>query len=1272
MAIATLQEEIEITGDFEAQSLDLLNADGFAVIATAIGEDPTAKTFETGNQQEETITFQDFASTGQNDYVVISLADSTEYAVAIDKVVAQEVQTLTFPKQEDFQSGDFVVLESIEGEQYAVSMDTSLAAEVAQISPASKASTASGDYVAFYSQDGEETYAISLDKTLQAETAVITMDSATNLGNDDWLEITSTDLTKYAVAYDKSLQPQVVDVTFQTVGATGNNDYFALYAKNGAGELSVAVNLDQSLKPEKTELTFLDVASTTNDDWVSISAVDTEEWAVALDKTAAKQDFDLTFVSVAATNDGDFAVMTDSASNEWAFSLDRTGAFAEDQVECKPLGVCVGGDFILVEAIDGTQYAVAINVTGSDPAPTALSYTTIPAGQRTLLDISGIPGSNDIATAIVAAFSGLSGFTSLFTISSGGSSFIVFTQLVAGVEVPAAIWDSTGSIPALSFTLTQLAPGIAPTVPSASEWTSVDVSRKVTISIYLLTTASDVCNAVYAALGSLTGFGAQFAMVNTPPAINFENPTQGAFPIPVTYNEDGTSTAQFSLAVNNPGADVGEPAGAKWAAIGSGQKTVVDISNMTTEIEIAAQVLIQLNALATFSAKITATDPFLDGTLILEQVTEGALGQIPVSWNSLNSGAGSVVVTTLQVGADTTYPTGPLWDETYSAKITVELFGLSSAADIATAVDTALNAVPTFSTYASTSVFGGVITVTNVQSGPALSSPFTKNADDSGPGAVSAVITQAGSNSSAPNGPLWTAIPADQKTVIFTNSTENAIDLCTVTKAALDAIAGFSSKITVTDNFDGTYSLTQLVPGAVANPVPHDEPETGSGVISVAISVPGADAVIPSGAIWASIPGGNKSTIDISSYTTAIEIAAAMASEAITLLAANFTVAYTGGNNYFTTTQLNEGATTPPTPKTYNDGAPGSIGVSLTTPGADATVPTITAWTDVSNRVQFDGRALTTAASVGTAFYDAFVGFDGIETQFILTDNLDGTVDVKSISLGDTPNPIIETYDGLGSPTITSAITIPGGVPSEPTGASWLAVPSDRRVSAAGAGLTTAAEIAAAAKSALEAIPDSELDLTIVDSGSGVLTVTLVVDGPATVPTPHNTGDTGAGSITGAITTLGVVSDVLVSASTITIPSHGYFTGLAVQLSGGTLPSPLSLATTYYVINVSKNVIKLASSNAEAGQGSNIAFEDSGAPNTTFTVTPNAYSMSVKLQASNDGIMYADIPDTTETVAEGINTFFWNIGPVYYEYVRFAGVISGGQATLDYFINARD
>lgn len=74
-------------------------------------------------------------------------------------------------------------------------------------------------------------------------------------------------------------------------------------------------------------------------------------------------------------------------------------------------------------------------------------------------------------------------------------------------------------------------------------------------------------------------------------------------------------------------------------------------------------------------------------------------------------------------------------------------------------------------------------------------------------------------------------------------------------------------------------------------------------------------------------------------------------------------------------------------------------------------------------------------------------------------------------------------------------------------------------------------------------------------------------------------------------------TNVNLSTETITLPGHGFPTGLPVRISNQNflnLPAPLSASTTYYIIRVNANSLRLASSSANALAGTPINLTTAG------------------------------------------------------------------------------
>jgi len=77
-------------------------------------------------------------------------------------------------------------------------------------------------------------------------------------------------------------------------------------------------------------------------------------------------------------------------------------------------------------------------------------------------------------------------------------------------------------------------------------------------------------------------------------------------------------------------------------------------------------------------------------------------------------------------------------------------------------------------------------------------------------------------------------------------------------------------------------------------------------------------------------------------------------------------------------------------------------------------------------------------------------------------------------------------------------------------------------------------------------------------------------------------GDQSQVSLVKKTFTAGADADVDAATDIITVTSHGWLTGRAVILRGTTVPTGLAAATTYYVIKIDANTLKLAATQAAA------------------------------------------------------------------------------------------
>lgn len=111
--------------------------------------------------------------------------------------------------------------------------------------------------------------------------------------------------------------------------------------------------------------------------------------------------------------------------------------------------------------------------------------------------------------------------------------------------------------------------------------------------------------------------------------------------------------------------------------------------------------------------------------------------------------------------------------------------------------------------------------------------------------------------------------------------------------------------------------------------------------------------------------------------------------------------------------------------------------------------------------------------------------------------------------------------------------------------------------------------------------------------------------------------------------------------ATWTSTAHGFTTGLKVQLTtSSALPSPLALATDYFVIVVTADTFRLASSLANALLGTPVTLTNSGTGNQT--VTPVALAgASISYYASNteDGDNWTILQTATSITVDGGSWF---------------------------------
>ena len=159
-------------------------------------------------------------------------------------------------------------------------------------------------------------------------------------------------------------------------------------------------------------------------------------------------------------------------------------------------------------------------------------------------------------------------------------------------------------------------------------------------------------------------------------------------------------------------------------------------------------------------------------------------------------------------------------------------------------------------------------------------------------------------------------------------------------------------------------------------------------------------------------------------------------------------------------------------------------------------------------------------------------------------------------------------------------------------------------------------------------------------------------------------------------------ANVNTGSSTITITGHGLLVGLAVQFTtSGTLPTGLAVLTTYYVIVVDANTVKLATSQANALTGTFITLSGAGAGSSSMN--PQALAGSIKFQKNNEKIenpptgnipVWVDVLPSSQTISAGNSNKTWFSSVANFatwQSMQSVLTVTSGQATVTLRINAK-
>lgn len=253
--------------------------------------------------------------------------------------------------------------------------------------------------------------------------------------------------------------------------------------------------------------------------------------------------------------------------------------------------------------------------------------------------------------------------------------------------------------------------------------------------------------------------------------------------------------------------------------------------------------------------------------------------------------------------------------------------------------------------------------------------------------------------------------------------------------------------------------------------------------------------------------------------------------------------------------------------------------------------------------------------------------------------------------------------------TITSSTptAMTAGSANFTTGRSSASVTINGTTLMSGTDWTTGASTGATAQAISNAIVASAALSGVVTSTwtNNVVTVTSALTGlTKNFAISSNVGGIAA---SGALMTGGTDSAYFLNGTNIVLPNNGFTTGTSVRYSTGVVAiTGLTNQSTYYVISVDANNIKLASTYANSLAGTAITLGSASLTGPhTFTLTPPTLTgtASFKWQESNDNTNWVDMNVSSVTFSSPYTstTTFWDFGYLTPQSIRinFVGPATG-------------
>ena len=161
-----------------------------------------------------------------------------------------------------------------------------------------------------------------------------------------------------------------------------------------------------------------------------------------------------------------------------------TGTSELDTFTFVAKNACTAGDFAVITDTNGLKWAFSIDIAGTDPEPTAAEWAAVAAANKVHVDISGATTDANVATAVRAAFAGLSGIGTTLTVAASSGATIPVTHVYRAVVATPSLYKEDGTATPSSVSVAKTTPGIQ---------TSIDLTANtIAFVAHGLTTGRDI------------------------------------------------------------------------------------------------------------------------------------------------------------------------------------------------------------------------------------------------------------------------------------------------------------------------------------------------------------------------------------------------------------------------------------------------------------------------------------------------------------------------------------------------------------------------------------------------------------------------------------------------------------------------------------------------------------------------------------------------------------------------------------------------------------